>query len=227
MNAERLKSLVCEAVDALRDTLLRVSHEIHANPELAFEEHRAARLLTETLENAGLTVEAGAFGLETAFASDFGPEGTPCVALLAEYDALPQIGHACGHNLIATASVGAGLALARLSERVPGRVRILGTPAEEHGCGKELMARNGALEGVDAALMMHPASLNLITMPCIAMAEVDVIYEGQSAHASAMPERGINALDGLMIAYQSIAALRQHRIQKSPEEGVDVEDTST
>lgn len=210
MNLERLKSEVCDAVDALRDTLLHVSHEIHANPELAFEERKAARLLVETLESAGLSVEAGAFGLETAFVSDFGPEGTPCVALLAEYDALPHIGHACGHNLIATASVGAGLALSALGERVPGRVRILGTPAEEHGAGKELMARNGALEGVDAALMMHPASLNLTTMPCIAMAEVDVVYEGQSAHASAMPERGINALDGLVTAYQAIAALRQH-----------------
>ena len=210
MDLERLKSEVCDAVDALRGTLLHVSHEIHANPELAFEEHHAARLLIETLENAGLSVEAGAFGLETAFASDFGPDGAPCVALLAEYDALPKIGHACGHNLIATASVGAGLALATLSERIPGRVRVLGTPAEEHGGGKELMARNGALEGVDAALMMHPANLNLTTMPCIAMAEVDVVYEGLAAHASAMPDRGINALDGLMIAYQSIAALRQH-----------------
>ena len=210
MDVEQLKSEVCDAVDALSGTLLRVSHEIHANPELAFEEHNASRLLIETIGNAGLTVEAGAFGLETAFVCDFGPEGTPCVALLAEYDALPQIGHACGHNLIATASVGAGLALSTLAKRVPGRVRILGTPAEEHGCGKELMARNGALEGVDAALMMHPASLNLTTMPCIAMAEVDVVYRGRSAHASAMPERGINALDGLMIAYQSIAALRQH-----------------
>jgi len=210
MDIERLKSEVCDAVDALSGTLLRVSHEIHANPELAFEEHDAARLLVETLENAGLSVEAGAFGLETAFSSDFGPEGTPCVALLAEYDSLPNIGHACGHNLIATASVGAGLALASLSSRVPGRVRVLGTPAEERGCGKELMARNGALEGVDAALMMHPSSLNLTTMPCIAMAEVDVVYTGRSAHAAAMPERGINALDGLMIAYQSIAALRQH-----------------
>ena len=186
MDLERLKSEVCDAVDALRGTLLHVSHEIHANPELAFEEHHAARLLIETLENAGLSVEAGAFGLETAFASDFGPDGAPCVALLAEYDALPKIGHACGHNLIATASVGAGLALATLSERIPGRVRVLGTPAEEHGGGKELMARNGALEGVDAALMMHPANLNLTTMPCIAMAEVDVVYEGLAAHASAL-----------------------------------------
>ena len=210
MDVERLKSEVCAAVDAQSHILLRVSHEIHANPELAFEEHSAARLLIETLGNAGLSVEAGAFGLETAFACEFGPDGTPCVALLAEYDALPQIGHACGHNLIATASVGAALALAALSERMPGRVRVLGTPAEERGGGKELMARNGALEGVDAALMMHPANLNLTTMPCIALSEVEVVYRGLSAHASAMPERGINALDGLMIAYQSIAALRQH-----------------
>ena len=110
----------------------------------------------------------------------------------------------------AAASVGAALALHALGRRLPGRVRLLGTPAEERGGGKEIMARNGALEGVDAALMMHPAGINLISMPCIAIAEVEVRYRGQAAHAAAMPERGVNALDALMIAYQAIAALRQH-----------------
>jgi amidohydrolase len=132
------------------------------------------------------------------------------VALLAEYDALPDIGHACGHNLIATASIGAGLALARVADHLPGRIRILGTPAEERGGGKELMAREGAFDAVDAALMIHPAGINLVNMPCLCMAEVEVAYRGRSAHASAMPERGINALDGLVVAYQAIAALRQH-----------------
>ena len=210
MDVAALKRQVCEAVDAMRDDLLAVSRAIHARPELAFEEHEAAALLVRTLRDAGLEVETGTCGLETAFASDFGAEDEPCVALLAEDDALPEIGHACGHPLLATAGVGAGLALFALGDQLPGRVRVLGTPAEERGAGKELMAREGAFEGVDAALMIHPSGVNLVTMPCIAMAEVIVTYRGQAAHAAAMPDRGINALDALVIGYQAIAALRQH-----------------
>ena len=209
-NLDALKKEACAMVDRLRDDLLRVSHAIHAKPELAFEEHEAAALLVDTLRTAGLEVEAGAYGLETAFAAEFGSEGGARVAVLAEYDALPEIGHACGHNLIATAGVGAGLALAALGDRLPGRVRVLGTPAEERGCGKELMARQGALDGVDAAMMIHPSSVNLVTMPCVCLAEVEVIYRGTAAHSAAMPERGVNALDALVMAYQGIAALRQH-----------------
>jgi amidohydrolase len=205
-----LKDAVRDAVDARRDELVGLSRAIHAKPELAFEEHEAAGRLVATLRGAGIEVLPGAYGLATAFAAEFGPEGAPCVALLAEYDALPGIGHACGHNLIATAATGAGLALASLGSRLPGRVRVLGTPAEEHGCGKELLARRGAFEGVDAALMIHPAGVNLVTMPCIAMAELDVVFRGQAAHAAAMPDRGVNALDAMMLAYQGIAALRQH-----------------
>ncbi|MEE2676980.1 MAG: M20 family metallopeptidase [Myxococcota bacterium] len=208
--SEALKQAVCGAIDAMREELVRISHAIHAKPELAFEEHAAAALLVDALRVDGLEVTAGAHGLETAFAAEFGPADSPCVALLAEYDALPGLGHACGHNLIATAGIGAGLALARLGDELPGRVRILGTPAEEQGCGKELMARAGAFEGVDAALMIHPAGVNLASMPCIAMSELEVVYHGQAAHAAAMPERGRNALDGLVLAYQAVGALRQH-----------------
>jgi amidohydrolase len=210
MKTRDLKDRVCQAVDRMRDELLRISRAIHANPELAFGEHEAASLLATALRGAGLEVETGVHGLETAFSAEFGADGSPCVALLAEYDALPEMGHACGHNLIATASVGAGLALASVADRLRGRVRVLGTPAEEHGCGKELMAREGALDGVDAALMMHPSSVNLVSMPCIAMAELEVRYRGQSAHAAAMPERGVNALDAMVLGYQAVAALRQH-----------------
>ena len=207
---ETHKRFVCEAVERMRGDLVRISREIHARPELAFEERFASALLVETLRGAGLEVVAGAYGLPTAFCAEFGASAGPCVAVLAEYDALPEIGHACGHNLIATAGIGAGMALAALGPRLPGRVRVLGTPAEEHGCGKELMAREGALAGVDAAMMIHPSSINLVNMPCVCMAELDVVYRGQSAHAAAMPERGINALDALVLAYQGIAALRQH-----------------
>jgi len=210
MDTGKLKNAARDAIDAMRDELLDLSHTIHANPELAFEEHQAAALLAGAIERAGLQVERGAYGLETAFCSNFGAEAGACVALQAEYDALPEIGHACAHNLIATAGVGAGIALAGLGDALPGRVRILGTPAEETGGGKELMARNGAFEGVDAAMMIHPSGVNLVNMPCICMAEVEVRYRGTAAHASAMPERGVNALDALVIAYQAIGALRQH-----------------
>ncbi len=210
MGQDPLKDAVREAVDARRAELLGLSRAIHARPELAFEEHEAVRLLVAALRGAGIDARPGSHGLPTAFAAEFGCEGAPCVALLAEYDALPGIGHACGHNLIATAAVGAGIALASLGSRLPGRVRVLGTPAEEHGCGKELLARRGAFEGVDAALMIHPAGVNLVSMPCIAMAELEVVFHGQAAHAAAMPERGVNALDAMMLSYQGIAALRQH-----------------
>ena len=206
---ETLKREVCRGVDARSDQLVAVAREIHAHPELAFEEHRAAALLVATLRGDGLATEAGCYGLATAFESRVGDAG-PTVALLAEYDALPGIGHACGHNLIATAAVGAGLALAALGARLPGRVRVLGTPAEEAGCGKEVLVRAGAFEEIDAALMIHPAGVDLVTMPTLALAEVDVRYRGVASHASGMPERGVNALDALVTAYQSIAQLRQH-----------------
>jgi amidohydrolase len=204
------KQEVCDTVDRIRGDLLRISHEIHARPELAFEERYASGLLVAALRGAGLEVTEGAYGQPTAFAAEFGVDTGPLVAVLAEYDALPEIGHACGHNLIAVAGVGAGIALSALGARLPGRVRVLGTPAEERGCGKELMAREGALMGVDAAMMMHPSSVNLVSMPCICLAELDVVYRGRAAHAAAMPDRGINALDALVLAYQSVAALRQH-----------------
>jgi len=212
MDLERMKQAACDEIDGLRDALLRVSHEIHAHPELAFQEQRAADLLCDAIARARLDVARGSYGLDTAFEARLGSTdaGAPCVAILAEYDALPGIGHACGHNLIATAALGAGLALASLGRALPGRVRLLGTPAEEQGGGKELMARAGAFEGVDASMMVHPAGVDLVTMPCIALGECIARYHGQSAHASSMPERGVNALDALVLAYQSIAALRQH-----------------
>lgn len=210
MTAAVLKQQVCNAIDAMAPALIEVSHAIHAKPELAFHEVEAARLLTSRIEAAGLPVTRGAFGLPTAYASSFGPAGKPEVAILSEYDALPGIGHSCGHNIIATTGLGASLALAQLGAGLPGRVRYLGTPAEERGGGKELMAQQGAFDGVDAAMMVHPAGIDLITMPCICVSEVVVTYHGRSAHASAIPHAGLNALDALVTAYQAIAQLRQH-----------------
>lgn len=208
---DTLRHALNDAVDDMATDLLDVSHAIHSKPELAFEEHFACKTLVDATQKAGLAINKNVFGLETAFDAPFNSDRDgPTVAVLAEYDALPGIGHACGHNLIATSALGAALALYRLRDALPGKVRFIGTPAEERGGGKELMARAGAFEGVDAALMIHPAGVNLATMPCICVAEVSVTYHGRSAHASAMPHKGINALDGLLLAYQAISNLRQH-----------------
>ena len=200
---------VCDRVDELADVLVATSHAIHAEPELCFEEHVAHDLLTGVLADEGLSVERGAYGLVTAFEADAGSEG-PMVAVLCEYDALPGIGHACGHNVIATAGLGAGLAAAAVADKLGGRVRILGTPAEEGGGGKVVMANRGAFEGVDAAMMIHPADADLENITSLAIQSARVVYEGRAAHAAAAPEKGLNALDAMVLGYVNVAALRQH-----------------
>jgi amidohydrolase len=189
--------------------LVDVSHRIHAHPELGYEERFAHDLLTGVLESEGLSPQRSAFGLDTAFVARAGSRG-PTVAVLCEYDALPGLGHGCGHNIIAAAGLGAGLAAAALAEEVGGRVVILGTPAEEGGGGKIRMARQGAFEGVDAAMMVHPADADLAAMDVIAVHECEVRYCGLASHAAAAPQRGRNALDAAVLGYQAVAALRQH-----------------
>lgn len=214
MDIDRLKQQVCDRVDAIADRLIDASHRIHANPELNFEEHHAHALLTDLVDelgaDVGLRAERHAWGLETAFDSAIGPAGAPTVAVLCEYDALPGLGHACGHNIIATAGLGAGLAAAIVAESVGGRLRLMGTPAEEGGGGKIHMARQGAFDGIDAAMMVHPADADLIRMDCLAIHTVDVEYHGLSAHAAAAPWEGRNALDAAVLGYMNLAAMRQH-----------------
>ena len=206
-----LDSIICDAVDAMADELLAVSHAIHQKPELAFKEYFACETLTNALSEHEMNPEVGIFTLPTAFEAILNADSDgPVVAILAEYDALPKIGHSCGHNLIATSALGAALALQKIADQLPGKIRLIGTPAEEKGGGKEIMARAGAFEGVDAAMMIHPAGVNIATMPCICVSEVEVIYHGKSSHASSAPHKGINALDGLLLAYQAISNLRQH-----------------
>ncbi len=198
-------------IDEVSEELISASHAIHANPELAFKEFFACDTLTNALEHHDIKTEKAVYSLETSFEAKLNPDNDgPRVAILAEYDALPGIGHACGHNIIATSALGATLGLSAVAQELEGSIRLIGTPAEEKGGGKELMARNGAFEGIDAAMMIHPAGTNLASMPCICVAEVEVIYHGKSSHASAMPHKGINALDGLLLAYQAISNLRQH-----------------
>jgi amidohydrolase len=209
MDLEAAKDRLIDEVDRRAEMLIDASHQLHSRPELGFEEHFAHELLTDLIAGEGLALERGAYGLPTAFAARAGHVG-PCIAVLCEYDALPEIGHACGHNVIATAGLGAGLAAAVLAEEVGGQVLILGTPAEEGGGGKVLMADQGALEGVDAAMMVHPAGADLDEMSVIAVRQVLVAYHGQAAHAAAFPYRGKNALDAAVLGYMNVAALRQH-----------------
>ena len=206
---DRFKQRACTAVDAQRRVLTELSTRIHGCPELSFEEQRAAGWLADYLESVGFEVERQAYGLPTAFAARLG-SGQPQVAVLCEYDALPGIGHACGHNIIAAAGAGAGAALAGLMQETGGTLVVLGTPAEEGGGGKILMARQGAFEGVDAAMMVHPAGMDLAAMHVLAVSQIEVEYSGRAAHASAFPHQGVNALDGLITAYNAIAQLRQH-----------------
>jgi amidohydrolase len=208
-DVEGLKVRVCAEVDRLADLLIDASHQIHAHPELNFEEVFAHDLLTGVLDDADLAVERHAYGVATAFEAKVGRQG-PDIAVLCEYDALPAIGHACGHNVIATAGLGAGLAAAVLADEVGGRVRIMGTPAEEGGGGKIEMARKGAFQGLTAAMMVHPADADLVRMNCIAVQELYVQYDGKAAHAAAAPHEGRNALDAAVLGYVNVAALRQH-----------------
>lgn len=213
MNNAELKQTVCDIVDSLRDDLIALSHDIHAEPELNYAEHQAhercVALLRKYQSKGHLEIQPSAFSLPTAFSARSGTEG-PRVAVFCEYDALPGIGHACGHNIIAAAGIGAGLAAAFMTEKIKGCVDILGSPAEEGGGGKVAMIEQGALQDVDAAMMIHPADLDLRWMTTIAVSQIEVHYHGKSAHAAAFPWEGINALDAAVLGYMNVAALRQH-----------------
>ena len=206
---EQAKGRAREAVDAAASELLRISREIHAHPELAFEERAAAAQLVPFLETQGFAVERGAYGMETAFRGEWG-HGPVTIALCAEYDALPEIGHACGHNLIATAGVGGAAALIKAISPEDARVVILGTPAEEGTGGKCVMVEKGAFDDIDVAMMAHPMAVDIVDPPMLGVIHVDVEYRGKAVHASVGPEQGKNALDAIVTAYQAIAQLRQH-----------------
>ena len=205
---DELKARACNLIDSNAHTLVSVSHEIHDHPEQNYEEVFASELLTRTANGLDVPVELGAFDCATGFSGDVGTGPTVCI--MSEYDALPDIGHGCGHNIIAAAGLGAAIALASIAKDSGGRVRYMGTPAEEGGGGKILMARNGALEGVDLAMMVHPADADLATIDAIALQQLLVEYAGQESHAAAAPHLGRNALDAAVLGYMAVATLRQH-----------------
>jgi amidohydrolase len=194
---------------ATRNHLISLSHRIHANPELGFEEEQASTWLAEALADAGFTVETGICDLPTAFVARAGA-GPLHIAICAEYDCLPGMGHACGHNMIAAISLGAGMAAARVADDVGLTLTIVGTPAEESGGGKVLLLDRGAFAGVHAAMMVHPAPVDVLVPPILAASQLDIRYTGKAAHASAFPEFGVNAADALTIAQTAIGLLRQH-----------------
>ena len=210
MDASEAKAIVKAEIERLTPDLLQVSRSIHENPETNFEEHHAHEVLTGVLEDEGLDVARGAYDMPTAFEARVGDGDGPTVAVLCEYDALPGIGHACGHNVIGAAGLGAGLAMAKVAGALGGRVAILGTPAEEGGGGKEFMLRRGAFDEIDLAMMVHPADRDLQTMHTIAIQQLRATYTGEAAHAAAAPEKGRNALDAAVLGYNAVAALRQH-----------------
>jgi amidohydrolase len=196
-------------LDGIGDELVGLSHRIHANPEIRFEEVNSSAWCAEALAGAGFDVEGNAAGLPTAFVATAGT-GPLVISICAEYDALPGIGHACGHNVIAAAAVGAAQALRPLADDLGITVKVMGTPAEEGGGGKILMLERGVFDGVHAAMMVHPSPTEMDHMPCLAVAHVDVHYTGKEAHAAAFPELGRNAADALTVAQTAIGLLRQH-----------------
>lgn len=200
-----------ERLNTAQQTLIDLSHRIHANPELGYEEEKASRWLAEELDGAGFAVEMGICDLPTAFIARAG-SGPLHIAICAEYDCLPGIGHACGHNLIAAMGVGAGLAAARVADEVGLTVTVIGTPAEEVGDagGKILLLERGAFEGQHAAMMVHPAPIDIALPRMTAAALFEARYTGKEAHAAAYPEQGINAADALTVAQVAIGLLRQH-----------------
>lgn len=203
-----VKQAVSESVAAQMDRLQVISNQMYENPEVAFEEHVTAGLLADYLEANGFEVERAAYGLDTAFVARAGSEG-PEVIICAEMDALPGVGHACGHNIIATAALGAGAALAPIADELGIRVTVLGTPAEENFGGKIDLINAGAFSGAAAAMMVHPSPQDVVDPNVIAVAHWDVEFHGKSAHASAYPDKGINALDAAVQSYVNISTLRQ------------------
>ena len=207
-SADATKLAARQAIDEASDDLRALSLDIHAHPELNFEERHAHRVLTEFLEGRGFAVEPSAYGLETAFVARAG-DGGPTLAVLAEYDALPGIGHACGHNLIAIAAVAAGIGAREALSDTPGTIVVLGSPAEEGGGGKIDLIERDAFVDVDAAMMLHPGMVSGAWPSINALRTVEIEYFGRNAHAGAHPWDGINALDAVVMAYNGISVLRQ------------------
>ena len=205
-----VKDQIAAAVDRLGDELESLSRRIHDNPELGYQEVKASGWLAEFLAGQGFKVERGVAGVDTAFRATIESGDGPTIAILCEYDALPAIGHACGHNVIATAGVGAGAALAAVRDRLPkGRVHVIGTPAEEGGGGKVKLIKAGVFREVDAAMMCHGWDQWILHQDLLGIVRVAFEFAGKAAHAAADPWEGVNALDAVIQTFNAVSMLRQ------------------
>ena len=204
-----LKAKVSRQVEQQRQELIELSLKIHVNPELGFKEEKASAWLTDYLARNGFQVENGIGGLTTAFKAVYGIS-KPVIAMLGEYDALPEIGHACGHNIIAASAVGAGVASKCVVDNCGGTVVVFGTPAEELFGGKVFMLREGVFDGVDAAMIIHPGVRNAATTEALACIGLEIEFFGKAVHAAAYPEQGVNALEAMILAFNAVNSLRQH-----------------
>ena len=197
------------AVERHKEALRALSRSIHAEPELAFTEHRSAGKVADLLVAEGFEVERGVAGLDTALTATYGA-GELVIGLCAEYDALPEVGHACGHNIIAAASAGAALALREVADALDVTIKLIGTPAEESGGGKVLLLQTGVFDDVAMAMMVHPAPEETCARTSLAITDLDVRYTGKAAHSAIAPYKGRNAADALTVAQVAVGLLRQH-----------------
>ena len=208
-NARAIKDQASAEIEGRRPELLDLSLRIHATPEIAFQEHKSSAMLADYLEARGFRVERGICEIPTAFRASFG-SGKPRIAFLAEYDALPGVGHGCGHNIIGTAAAAAGVALKSLLQADGGgTVHVIGTPAEEAAGGKVYMVARGAFKDLDCALMVHPGNRNTSVAFALACLELDIEFHGKEAHAAARPEAGVNALDAMVAGFANLGLMRQ------------------
>jgi amidohydrolase len=201
---------LCE-LQAIADEIIEISRAIHRQPELGNQEFFAVQLITGCLEKCGFTITRELAGLPTAFAAEYqGKRGGPKIAFLAEYDALPELGHACGHNLIGAASLGAGLVVSRLLSDIAGTVLVIGTPAEETNGGKVTLVEAGVFNEIDAALMFHPGDCNAVEVSSLALDALEFTFKGKAAHASICSQGGVNALEAVLLLFGGVNALRQY-----------------
>lgn len=209
MELDNRQSHIIQSIDNGASEIIEASHQIHDHPELGYQEVFASNLLIEILQKYGFQVETGFAGIETAFCARKGSGVGPRVAFLAEYDALPGIGHGCGHNIIASSALGAGIGLGALIEETGGDVWVIGTPAEETDGAKATMVERGVFNNIDAALMIHPHEGNYYITESLAMDCIEIAYTGKTAHAASAPWEGKNALDAMILTFTNINALRQ------------------
>lgn len=207
-----LKDAVYNTIEQRRAEFISIAHDLYEYPETALQEHRSSALLSDFLIREGFDLQKGIAGMQTAFIASFG-SSSPKIAILAEMDALPELGHACGHNIIAASAIGAATALRRVLPSDAAMISVIGTPAEEQGIGKIELIKAGFFDHIDFAMMVHPSSRRYVTKGYLGLARLRFTFHGQAAHASAYPEEGINALDGVLQTFNSVNALRQQVAQ--------------